>query len=200
MKQAEDLTLADFERYPLWVGVRDHDVDEPWFETANERTYRPWTGMTPLTRKSPFSPTLVAAKFELADGSVCPGCFHPVGEDWDVPLPPRRMRDGNYTKPLQWSARRGQTALSVLALHCPAIFVEGRTFGFHLLRQPERRRECVQSFYKTLGKRPSEVFPVHFKASSGLTDGICAGRLDGFFSFPLDKPFEIDTGESFLND
>jgi len=199
MKQAEDLTAVDFERYPLWVGVRQHDIDEPWFEAADEATYRPWTGTTPHVGRSPFSSMLIAADFELADGSVYPGYFNPVGEDWDVPVGPRKMRDGSYAKPLQWSARRGQTALSVLALHRPAIFAGHKTFGLQLLRRPEARKEGVRNFYATLGKRPSEVFPLHFQARPGLTVGVCAGQMDGFYSFPLDKPFEIDTGESLLN-
>src|SRR5947199_10384472 len=41
---------------------------------------------------------LVVATFELADGTRYPGFFRAVHEDWDVPLPPRKMRDGTRSE------------------------------------------------------------------------------------------------------
>lgn len=196
LRQIWDLRLPDFERHPLWIGVHNFDIDEPWYDKADDQTYRPWTGPLPFSERRGI--VLVRAEFELNDGSIFPGCFHPVRDNWDEPLPPRRMRDGNYTKPLQWSARRGGSPLSVLSLHLPAIFINGQAFGFHLLRRPEMRKEHIQSFYAALRKSPSDVFPVRFEATPGLFTGVTSGRMEGFYTFPLDKPFEIDTGESLL--
>lgn len=197
LKQIEDLSHSDFVLHPVWVGVHNNDIDEPWYDQSNEQTYRPWTGPLPFPGVPIF---FVAATFCLADGSVYPGYFNPASKDWDAPLPPRRMRDGSYAKPQQWSARRGGSVLSVLALHRPAIFIGERTFGFHLLRDLERRKANVQSFYKSIGKPPNAVFPVRFHAEPAYFDGIVAGRMDGFYSFPLDKQPEIDNGERFLNE
>jgi hypothetical protein len=192
LKQSGDLTGADFERHPVWISARSYDADESWSEASNERTYRPWTGSLPLEEQGSC---LLAATFRLADGSTYPGYFSPQFEDWDAPLPPRKMKDGSFAKPLQWSARRGGSPLSILALHRPVIFVEGRAFGFHLLRHPERRKKNIQSFYAAIGKRPEEVFPVRFRSDPDYFKGITSGVMDGFYSFPLDKQPEIDTGE-----
>jgi len=137
------------------------------------------------------------ATFELADGSKYPGYIRAVPDNWDTPLPPRKMRDGNYTKPLQWSARRGGSPLSILSLHCPVMFVDGRGLDFHLKREP-RRKAHVRNFYETVGKPPNAVFPVRFHADPVLASRIVEGRMDGFYTFPLDKPFEIDTGAALL--
>ena len=51
-----------------------------------------------------------------------------------------------------------------------------------------------------LERGPNAVFPVRFYADSNLAIGIVEGHIDGFYSFPLDKPFEIDTGESLLKE
>jgi hypothetical protein len=197
MKQEHELCASDFVRHPVWIGVHNYDYGEPWYEQTDEQTFRPWLGQLPFAEARGIA--LVAATFELADGSVYSGYFSPQSEDWDAPLPPRRMRDGNYTKSLQWSARRGGSPLSILALHRPAIFIDGQVFGFHLLREP-RRKAAVQAFYAAIKKSPAAVFPVRFYADPSLAVGITSGRMDGFFSFPLDKPFVIDTGAALLND
>jgi hypothetical protein len=193
------LTPFDFQNHPVWVCVHGRDQDEPWYEQTNDQTYRPWTGALPYIPRSPFDAVLVAATFELTDGRIYRGSFNPVAENWDEPLPPRKLRDGSFTKPLQWSARRGGSPLSILALHRPAIFIDGKLYGFNWLRDDEQRREHIQSFYAAIGKPPAAVFPIRFHCDRNLFQGITAGQLDGFFAFPLDKPPVIDTGESFLN-
>ena len=197
MKQEYKLCASDFVRHPVWIGVHNYDYGESWYEQTDEQTFRPW--IDPLPFPNIRGIARVAATFELADGGVYSGHFSPQPENWDEPLPPRRMRDGNYTKPVQWSARRGGSPLSILALHSPAIFIDGQVFGFHLLREP-RRKAAVQAFYAAIKKSPAAVFPVRFYADPSLASGIISGRMDGFFSFPLDKPFVIDTGAALLND
>jgi hypothetical protein len=85
-----------------------------------------------------------------------------------------------------------------LALHSPTIFIEGRAFDFHLRRDLERRKTHVQEFYAAIGKQPDAVFPVSFHADPSCFNGITSGKMDGFYSFPLDKTPEIDTGANLL--
>ena len=86
----------------------------------------------------------------------------------------------------------------MLSLHRPRIFIDGQAFSFQLLLRPEMRKEHIQSFYAALKKSPSAVFPVRFEAAPGLFTGVTSGRMEGFYTFPLNRPFEIDTGESLL--
>jgi hypothetical protein len=110
------------------------------------------------------------------------------------------MKDGTYAPAKQWSARRGGSSLSILALHRPVIFIGEQAYDFHLRRDPERRRQHVLEVYAALGKRSEEVFPIEFSADPSLFQGIVSGRIEGFYSFPLDKPFEIDSGDHYLTD
>jgi hypothetical protein len=120
MKQVYEPAASDFERYPVWIGVHNYDYGQPWHRFSDEQTFRPWTGPLPFTEERGV--VLVTATFELADGSRYSGYVRAVREDWDVPLPPRRMRDGSYTKAKQWSARRCGSPLSILSLHLPVMF------------------------------------------------------------------------------
>lgn len=200
LKDQALLTAIDFDLYPVWVRAQDYDRDEPWHSETTEQTYRPWNGSLPFEPASQFPFVFLAAFFRLSSGESYRGYFQPTTEEWDAPLPPRKMRDGTFAKPLQWSVRRGGTPLSILALQSPVVFIQDQAYDFHLRRDPERRKRSVVEFYKAIGKRPEEVFPVEFSADPALFKGIVSGRLDGFFNFPLDKPFEIDTGERYLAD
>jgi hypothetical protein len=186
MKQECDLSSADFVRHPVWVGVHNYDPDEPWYEQSDEETFRPWNGPLPFSEARGF--VLVAATFELADGSVWPGYCRSVRDDWDLPFE------------ASWSSMHGGNQLSVLLLQSPIIFIDGRSFDFQL-RIPELRKSAIRSFYTAIGKQPGDVFPIRFAAGSGLAEGIVLGRLDGFYNFPLGKSsFEIDAGEALLRD
>lgn len=52
LKQLGELTAADFAKHPLWVEVHHQDQDQPWYESTDEATVRPWDGPvpTPLPR------------------------------------------------------------------------------------------------------------------------------------------------------
>lgn len=196
MKQEYDLTPADFERQPVWVGVHNLDTDEPWYEQSDEEPFRPWTGPLPFAEKIGIA--LVKATFVLTDGSVYPGYCRAVADDWDVPPAGMMTRDDILKKPASWSAMHGGVQLSVLLLQSPTIFINGRPFDFQL-RIQRLRKTSVQSFYAAAGKTPQDVFPLRFAADSGLAAGIISGKLDGFYDFPLwSKDYVIDTGESFL--
>src|SRR5579863_9226961 len=140
MKDLAALTKSDFDDFPVWVRVQDYDKDEPWCQDATEQTYRPWNAPVPLEPISQFPLVLLAASFRLSNGELHPGYFQPATEEWDTPLPPRKMRDGTFARPLQWSVRRGGTPQSILALHSPVIFINGKAYDFHLRRNLERRR------------------------------------------------------------
>jgi|HubBroStandDraft_2_1064218.scaffolds.fasta_scaffold629716_1 hypothetical protein len=198
LRDISELTPSDFREHPLWVCVHGRDQEAPWYEQTNDQTYRPWIGALPYVPKSPFDAVLVAAIFELADGTTYRGYFNPVAENWDEPLPPRKLRDGSFTKPLQWSARRGGSPLSILSLHHPVIFIDGVLHEFHWLRDSERRRLKIEAFYGAIGKPPADTFPIRYHCDPSLFQGIVEGQLDGFFAFPLDKQFVIDTGENLL--
>ena len=196
MKQDCDLTPQDFLRYPVWIGVHNYDYGKPWYNLAgDECTFRPWTEPLPFAENR--GTALVTANFELADGSRYPGFFSAVRHNWDEPLPSRKRPDGSYTQPLQWSARRGGGPLTILALQRPVIFLNGEEFDFHLKRFP-RRKPYIKQFYAAIGKPPEAVFPVRFFADPTLSTRILKGRMDGFFSFPLDEPHEIDSGATLL--
>jgi hypothetical protein len=72
-------------------------------------------------------------------------------------------------------------------------------YDFQLRRSPETRASSVRSFYRAIDKGPGDVFPLKFSANVQALDGILAGRLHGFYSFPLDRPSEICRGEQFLD-
>jgi len=209
LKQEYDLTQADFEREPVWVGVHNYDLQDdpvcaPWYKDSDEQTYRPWTGPLPFDEARGWA--RVAATIALADGTVYPGSVRTVRDDWDRVIPGRRMRDGSHTKPRQWSARRGGSPLSVLLLQNPVVFVAGEVLDFGMgrdfvgERQSVRRRDRVLRFYRLFGKTPEDVFPARFSANAGLATGVVGGRLDGLFSSELDQPFEMNTAASYLED
>jgi len=181
-KQSYELTPADFERYPAWIAVQNYDYGQPWYEGTNDQTYRPWVEVRRFTGNRGF--LLLAARIELADGTVYPGFIGRVADSWDEPTQPRRMKDGNFTAPLQWSKRHGDTPLSVLSLQRPAIFIGEKIFDF-MLGKPERQRERVRSFYAAIEKTPAEVFPVRFSADPALADGIVEGTMDGFLQISI---------------
>jgi len=198
LKDQSSLALVDFERFPVWVRSQDYDREEPWYSETTEQTYRPWEGLLPLEPKSQFPFVLLAAKFRLSCGSFYPGYFQPAAEDWDALIPGRKMKDGSFSEPQQWSVRHGGTPLSILALHYPIIFIGDKAYDFQLRRDHRSRRQCVLDFYIAIGKLPDQVFPVEFSADPALFKGIVSGRINGFYSFPLNRPFEIDKGDPYL--
>jgi hypothetical protein len=152
----------------------------------------------PFEPKTPFSPVLAAARFQLSNGKSYRGYFNPVRDDWDDPLRPRKMRDGSLGISLRWSKRRGGTPHSILALHSPVMFIDDTSYDFHLKGDLQARAQHIIGFYRAIGHSPEEVFPIRFAADQGLFKGIDSGTIIGFYSFPLDKPYEIDLGRKYL--
>jgi len=198
MKERSLLTAKDFEDHPIWIRVCDYDRGQPWHSESSELIYRPWDRDLPFEPKSPFSFVLVNARFQLFNGKSYRGYFNPVREDWDDPLPPRRMKDGSLSASQRWSKRRGGTPHSILALHSPVMFVGDVSYDFHLRRDIGARAQHITDFYRAVGEKPEDVFPIRFAAGQGLFKGIDSGTIMGFYSFPLDKPYEIDSGRTYL--
>jgi hypothetical protein len=195
IRQEEDLTERDFKTHPVWRIVRGgEDGTVPTVE-INERSFSPWT--EPITKDIiwPHSKVLVTGSFRFADGSVYPGYFQLVGANWDDPLPPRKMRDGSTAKPLQWSARRGGTELSILSLISPIVFVNGSSLDFDFHKMLQVRETHIRVFYMQTAKTPGETFPVRFETRYGIDSTVNSGIVPGFYRFPLDKPYEMSTGE-----
>lgn len=92
----------------------------------------------------------------------------------------------------------GGSPLSILAVHRPVIFIAERAYDFRLKRNLDSRKQHILDFYAAIDRLPEEVFPVTFSADPAHFSGIISGRIDGFYSFPLDKPFEIDSRENYL--
>ncbi len=205
LKQEYNLSLADFSRQPVWVGVHNFDSDEPWYEQSDEETFRPWTGPLPFAEARGF--VLAAATFELADGTLYAGYCRSVRDDWDASFEPMSVAEGT-PKRQSWSRMHGGSQRSVLLLQSPTMFIDGRPFDFQL-RILSLRKKAIQSFYAAIGKKPSDVFPLRFAINSGLAADVTSGKLAGFYSFPLSEitpkkksnvAFEFDTGEAFLRD
>jgi hypothetical protein len=195
IKQEEDLTEEDFKAHPVWRIVRaDKDGTASTVE-INERSFSPWT--RPITKDIiwPHSKILVAGSFRFADGTQYPGYFQLVGTNWDDPLPPRKMRDGTTAKPLQWSARRGGTELSILSLISPIVFVKGSSLDFDFHKMLQVRETHIRVFYMHTAKTPGETFPVHFETRHGTDATVNSGVIPGFYRFPPDKPYEMSPGE-----
>lgn len=189
LRQFGTLSLTDFERHPIWVGVHNMDTGKPWYDRADEETYRPWTDLLPAPAK-PGS-FLVAAKLQLRDGSIYPGIVTPVAHDWDAPPPPRKMKGGAIVQHRSHRARHGDSPLAILGIQQPRIFVDGQRFHFWGgIRgvAPEKRA----AFYNSIRKQPEDIFPLHFDADPNLSTGIVSGTVDGFYRAVYDRAPECE--------
>ena len=180
LKQIWDLSLTDFDRHPVWVGVHIHDVGKPWHKASNESTYRPWDRELPSKSENGF--ILVRAKLELRSNGVYPGFFTAVGETWDTP-----PREGLA----RISARYGGPEIGLVAVQQPRIFLNHQQFSFWGGRSgvPIERR---QEFYRLLGLTPEDIFPIRFRAEEGLATGITTGEVKGFYKLVAKQAPQIE--------
>jgi hypothetical protein len=166
LKQYGDLTASDFEAEPVWVSCHGIDENEPWYEETDEETFRPWTAEVPVSPSDGMF--LVSATFHLADGSTRKGFVTPTFEGTEFPR-----------------------ALGQLQ---PQLFAPaGERVGFWLGMFPSR--EARDAAYRALGRAPTQLFPIQFRADDGLSTGVCAGEIRGFCSIPkgLSAPVQIET-------
>lgn len=82
LKQFGDLTEADFERHPVWIGVHTVDTNEPWYDETDEETFRPRLASPPARLSEGM--LLVKATFRLADGSLHRGFATPAQDAEDI--------------------------------------------------------------------------------------------------------------------
>jgi hypothetical protein len=162
LKQAWDLTLADFVEHPVWVCVHGNDQDEWWYEESDEATFRPWTGELPVSPES--RNLLVRASIELHDGSRYEGALRPA--------------------PLNWaeseSVFRLEAETGLIAFQQPVILFGNQQFrfwgGIPGISPADR-----QAFYAAVGLPSDKVFPLQCVTKPGLADGICEGMVLGFY-------------------
>jgi hypothetical protein len=82
LKQIAELTAADFQRHPVWIGCHTADHDQEWYDETDEETFRPWTGSEPLDpAKGMF---LVRARATFADGSVHDAFLTPARDETEL--------------------------------------------------------------------------------------------------------------------
>lgn len=152
--QFDALTPTHFARWPVWIGVHVADYDEPWYEDADEETFRPFDGDLPVDPERGM--LLVKAEMTLADGSMLPGFVTPAA-----------------------GASGGAGDMGTMQPHL--FGPDGRLHGFWtgMIRSTAADRSRV---YASLGREPSAIFPIRFRAGSALVRGGIEGRIDGFLS------------------
>ncbi|MEO8126469.1 MAG: hypothetical protein ABI822_05210 [Bryobacteraceae bacterium] len=167
LKQAWDMSLADFERYPVWIGVHGVDESEWWYEKTDEATYRPWTDPLPISPEG--LNLLVWANMQLFDGSCYDGYFCPLPLNWATAQEPQLAAIGEIA---------GKDA--PIGDQQPAVFIAGKAFSFWggIAGIPLARRKA---FYSAVGLPPEKVFPLRFAAKPGLVSGIVDGTVYGFY-------------------
>jgi hypothetical protein len=82
LKQFGDLTSADFEAHPVWIGCHTADYDEPWYDQTDEETFRPRQDALPADPSEGM--VLVRATATLKDGTSLPGFLTPGFEGDDL--------------------------------------------------------------------------------------------------------------------
>jgi hypothetical protein len=82
LKQFGDLSVADFDRHPVWVSCHGEDDGQPWYDETDEETFRPWAGVLPVGQADGMF--LVRTTFKLRDGSQFPGFITPAFYETDL--------------------------------------------------------------------------------------------------------------------
>ena len=82
LKQFADLTGEDFVKHPVWINCHVEDYEQPWHEKADEETFRPWSGVLPVSASNGM--LLVRAVAQLRDGSHYSGFLSPSFEEGDL--------------------------------------------------------------------------------------------------------------------
>lgn len=153
--QFGDLTVAHFAAHPVWIQCHIVDYDQPWYEETDEETFRPWTGELPAGPEEGM--LLVAAELTLSDGAALPGFVTPAFPD----------------------AAEDPMLLGTMQ---PQLFLpSGRRESFWDGRFARSAADRAR-LYIDLGRAVDDVFPIRFSARPGLTTGLAAGEIEGFYS------------------
>jgi hypothetical protein len=127
IRNFSDLSLGEFRSHPVWVSVRSFDRGEPWYEGANQESFRPWIDELPFAGQNGIALEQCSLKFK--NGMVYPRFVSPAPENWDAPI--ERSHSGN--QPSQQPSprsRHGCSDLAILGRQQPHIFVGRKMFGF----------------------------------------------------------------------
>lgn len=185
LRRFGSLTLADFVEHPVWVSVRSFDRAEPWYDEADEETFRFWDAALPFPGERGIA--LVASSLKLKDGSVYPGFVSPAREDWDTPSPPRKVGERVVRLPSPLDLHGG-SRLAILGIQQPHIFLPAGMFPFWGGRRGVSG-DVRSAFYASIGKSPEDIFPIRFYADPNLSGGILSGQIEGFYqSIPRSVP------------
>ncbi len=76
LKQFGDLSMGDFDRYPVWASCHSFDSEEPWYDETDEETFRSWKLALPVDPADGMF--LVKATFHLPDGREFSGFVTPA--------------------------------------------------------------------------------------------------------------------------
>jgi hypothetical protein len=163
LKQAYDLTLDDFARYPVWVQCHLVDYDEPWYEETDEATFRSWAGTKPVDPQE--ATFLIRATMTLANGSKLNGFLTPQSAEQPLDL--------GTVQPMVFSEAGEQLA-----------FWDGAY---------KRAEEDRVRFYAALGVGAKEIFPIFFSGEPGLAVGWVAGTIPGLCCLKDFKEVEVYT-------
>ena len=82
LKQFGELTPADFERHPVWIGCHTADYDEAWYDDTDEETFRPRGDALPADPSEGM--LLVRAAAVLSDGTRRAAFLTPAFEGGDL--------------------------------------------------------------------------------------------------------------------
>ncbi len=155
LKQFGDLTISDFDKYPIWVQCHIIDYDEQWYDNTDEETFRPWIDKLPVSPD--IAMFLIRAELKLKDGEVSPGFITPCSE----------------------SEYKNENDLGLIQ---PQMFTKkGERIGFWTGMFPIDKVQ-IDSIYKLINKEPDKIFPIYFKAIDGLSIGVSSGKINGFLT------------------
>ena len=168
LKQEYDLQPEDFTQHPVWMAVHGADEAESWYDSCDEATFRPWNGSGAADPESGRL-LLVAATFTLPNGTTLPGAF--------------------YSPSLKEGAHR--PASDLIGDLQPRTLIGGRSVWFWggLRGISSNDRE---HFYSVARETPETAFPVKFKSSPGITQGIEEGVVLGFYRIRTDGSIAVD--------
>jgi hypothetical protein len=155
LKQFGDLTISDFDKYPIWVQCHIIDYEEQWYDSTDEETFRPWIDKFPVSPD--FAMFLLKAELKLKNGEVFPG----------------------FITPCLKSVYKNENDLGLIQ---PQIFTKkGERIGFWTGMFPIDKVQ-IDSFYELLNNEPDKIFPIDFKAIDGLSIGVTSGKINGFLT------------------
>lgn len=169
LKQEWELSLANFEREPVWIAVHGVDASESWYDDdgVDEATFRPWNGSLPAPSRA--GKLLVLATMQLRCGAILFGAVSPS------------TLGSRFASNAESAAIvKNQDDNELIGYHQPRLFVKGGTYylwGGLKGVLPEARR----AFYSAVDLEPDRVFPLQYTSHPGLTDDLTAGVALGFY-------------------